>query len=367
MLLLRLQLLFFCSVTHIEGWIGCRGLQGEQVDWFVVYKPPTTNRSEAKFYYADADHSSFKLSSLSIDNKATAVGATLQPFYEHNKGHFVFAYSDDSPTKKADSHRGHAKGVVLFDNDSGFWVIHSVPNFPPLGTYSYPETGMKFGQTILCLTLPTGSLGDVGDHLRYIQATPYFSNLPDHFRLSFPVLLNIVKKKSLSRADTKFTKIAQLNTVRGLPLISFAKHKKFGKDLWFDLVAPELGANLAVESWLNGGADDLDSTCTKRTSVYDVTSVTLPDVSFNSTRDHSKWAVADEADGGKSYVCIGDMNRQKSQLRRGGGAVCLQHFGLSITFRDVVKSVQPCVSKKSRSYSICTSCMLLLLVLLIAV
>ncbi|VDL75048.1 unnamed protein product, partial [Nippostrongylus brasiliensis] len=293
---------------------------------FVVYKPPTANRSEAKFYYADADHSNFKLSSLSIDNKATAVGATLQSFYEHNKaslrvsllgiglatplplrlyprrrhgGHFVFAYSDDSPTKKADSHRGHAKGVVLFDNDTIF-----------SGTYSYPETGMKFGQTILCITLPTGSLGDVGDHLRYIQATPYFTNLPDHFRLSFPVLLNIVKKKSLSRADTKFAKIAQLNTVRGLPLISFAKHKKFGKDLWFDLVAPELGANLAVESWLNGGADDLDSICTKRTSVYDVTSVTLPDVSFNSTRDHSKWAVADEADGGKSYVCIGDMNRQ---------------------------------------------------------
>ncbi|PIO72515.1 hypothetical protein TELCIR_05545 [Teladorsagia circumcincta] len=81
------------------------------------------------------------------------------------------------------------------------------------------------------------------------------------------------------------------------------------QNIWFDLVAPELGTNMAVESWLNGGADDLDSICTRRTSIYDVTAVTLPDVSFNSSRDHSKWAVAD-TEGRTSIVCVGDLNRQ---------------------------------------------------------
>ncbi|KAK6009350.1 deoxyribonuclease II [Ostertagia ostertagi] len=188
-------------------------------------------------------------------------------------------------------------------------MIHSVPNFPPLGSYSYPATGIKFGQTFLCLSLPTQFLGDIGEHLRYLQATPFLFNLPDQFKERFPVLVNIVKKQSLPKSATHFTRIAQLTTIRGMALRSFAKHKKFNKDLWFDLVAPELGTNMAVESWLNGGADDLDSICTKRTSIYDVTVVSLPDVSFNSSRDHSKWAVAD-TEGRTSIVCVGDLNRQ---------------------------------------------------------
>ncbi|KAK5975689.1 Deoxyribonuclease II [Trichostrongylus colubriformis] len=228
-------------------------------------------------------------------------------------------------------------------------MIHSVPNFPSLGSYSYPATGIKFGQTFLCLSLPTRFLGDVGEHLRYLQATPFFSNLPNQFSVRFPVLVNIVKKHSLSKSETQFTRVGQLSTIHGMPLKSFAKHKKFNKDIWFDFVAPELGTNMAVESWLNGGADDLESICTRRTSIYDVSAVSLPDVSFNSSRDHSKWAVAD-TNGQTSIVCVGDLNRQRSQFRRGGGAVCFQHHGLWTTLHSSVKSVQPCVSKNIHSY-----------------
>ncbi|KAK6039603.1 deoxyribonuclease II [Cooperia oncophora] len=276
---------------------------------FVVYKPPTQSRSAPLFYYADGDRSNWNLGSLPITATITAVGATLQPFYERDQRHFIFAYNDDSPSGKVESYRGHSKGVVVFDDETGFWMIHSVPNFPSLSSYSYPATGIKFGQTFLCLSLPTRFLGDVGDHLRYLQATPFFYNLPNQFSERFPVLVNIVKKQSLSKSATHFTRIGQLSTIRGMTLKSFAKHKKFNKDLWFDLVGPELGTNMAVESWLNGGADDLESICTRRISVYDVSEVTLPNISFNSSRDHSKWAVAD-TEGRTSTVCVGDLNRQ---------------------------------------------------------
>ncbi|KHJ91904.1 deoxyribonuclease-2 domain protein [Oesophagostomum dentatum] len=161
--------------------------------------------------------------------------------------------------------------------------------------------------------------------------------------------IRLALKQSLSKSETVFTRIRQFTTIGGQTLKSFAKHKKFNKDLWFDLVAPELRINMAVESWLNGGGDDLDSICTSRTSVYDVKSVNLIDISFNSSRDHSKWAVADSKS--PSIVCIGDTNRQKSQFRRGGGAVCLLHRGLWKTFHSSVNSVQPCSSRKSNFYS----------------
>ncbi|XGW23966.1 hypothetical protein V3C99_005849 [Haemonchus contortus] len=336
-------------IGYAKARITCRGLNGEPVDWFVVYKPPTSSRSPSQFYYADGDRSNWTLGPLPITATTTAVGATLGEFYESNKKNFIFAYNDDSPTGKVDSYRGHSKGVTVFDEDTGFWLIHSVPNFPSLGSYSYPATGIKFGQTFLCLSLPTRFLGDVGEHLRYLQATPFFYNLPNQFSERYPVLVNIVKKQSIPKSTTHFTRVAQLSTIRGMPLRSFSKHKKFNKDLWFDLVGPELGTNLAVESWLNGGADDLESICTRGISIYDVSVVGLPDISFNSSRDHSKWAVAD-TNGRTSIVCVGDLNRQKSQFGRGGGAVCFQHHGLWTTFHNSVKSVQPCGRKNIHSY-----------------
>ena len=44
---------------------------------------------------------------------------------------------------------GHTKGVVAYDQKTGFWLVHSVPNYPSKpssGKYDYPATGMKFGQ-----------------------------------------------------------------------------------------------------------------------------------------------------------------------------------------------------------------------------
>ncbi|VDM71534.1 unnamed protein product [Strongylus vulgaris] len=224
MLQISLLLLLGCANAKIT----CRGLADEPVDWYIVYKPPAS-KSPIRFYYMDPNHRNWTLAPFSIESDQSAVGATLKDFYRHDQEHFVFAYNDDSPSGSVDSYRGHSKGVVVFDQESGFWIIHSVPNFPAVGTYTYPSTGIRYGQSFLCLSLPSESLGDVGEHLRYVQATPFFTNLPEFFILRFPVLVNIVKKQSLSKSETVFTRVRQFKTVGGQTLRSFAKHKKFGK------------------------------------------------------------------------------------------------------------------------------------------
>lgn len=73
-------------------------------------------------------------------------------------------YNDDHPTGKKDSYRGHTKGVLTFDRDRGFWLVHSVPRFPHPEAYAYPESGTVFGQSLLCVSFFTRqALSDIGE------------------------------------------------------------------------------------------------------------------------------------------------------------------------------------------------------------
>lgn len=50
------------------------------------------------------------------------------------------------------------------DKSQGFWVIHSVPLFPPVPEhgYGYPATGEFFGQTAICITFKYDQFAEIG-------------------------------------------------------------------------------------------------------------------------------------------------------------------------------------------------------------
>ena len=61
-------------------------------------------------------------------------------------------------------------GVVVADKTSVVWLVHSVPQFPPYlreGAYSYPDSGMNNGQTMLCVTYSYTQLDVIGTDLLY--------------------------------------------------------------------------------------------------------------------------------------------------------------------------------------------------------
>jgi hypothetical protein len=81
-------------------------------------------------------------------------------------------------------------------------------------------------------------------------------------------------------------------------------------------------------------------------------------VQFASSKDHSKYALA--ADANTPYVCVGDINRQvertavynidklgcdnfqTSQERRSGGTMCLSNVRVWQSYRSAVDEVEPC-------------------------
>lgn len=71
-------------------------------------------------------------------------------------------WNDEHPDGKKPSDVAHQKGVLFFDGSSGFYLIHSAPQFPASkGPYSYPDTAVNYGQSFLCLSLKADSIQSV--------------------------------------------------------------------------------------------------------------------------------------------------------------------------------------------------------------
>lgn len=82
-------------------------------------------------------------------------------------------------------------------------------------------------------------------------------------------------------------------------------------DIYGELIAPIVNSDLYVETWMHG-SDQIPSRC----SGYDVINVDAVNLkplnyTFNSTQDHSKWAVAPE-NAINNWICIGDNNHMVS-------------------------------------------------------
>lgn len=135
---------------------------------------------------------------------------------------------------------------------------------------------------------------------------------------------------------------------------SFAKSNKFSEDLYSALIATNLKENLLVQSWRNGAGDKLDSDCTDQYKVQNINRIQLFDVNsnsvlnkvdWNSTEDHSKWVITSDSSKDQ-YTCISDINRMKSQFKRGGGSLCIKSNKVWNVFKKTVESIEGCKIKK---------------------
>jgi len=114
-------------------------------------------------------------------------GQTLSLIYDksQNFDYLVGMYNDEPTNGHVDNVRGHTKGVVVANDISGFWMIHSVPKFPPAmdeGSYDYPHTGTTYGQSFLCISFTGDQLANVGKQLQYNEPRFYSSQVPDYLK-----------------------------------------------------------------------------------------------------------------------------------------------------------------------------------------
>ncbi|KAK7095413.1 hypothetical protein V1264_006823 [Littorina saxatilis] len=329
----------------------CLNQNGDPVDWFIVYKmPKLRHEKETEFgegvaqYYMDGQTPSWTLSPQPINaTTGHAVYHTLQQIYKAQKDSiFYLMFNDEKPSGSKSLSHGHTKGVLGFDNKSGFWLIHSAPQFPPeqKDGYQWASNACDFGQSFLCVSFAYKSLGILAEQLLFYYPYVYDYNLPKATLADFPRLADLVNSTRIEKPPY-FSIRQDLFSLAGMPLINFAKFTYFGADLYDALVSPTLNASLLVESWQNG-IGRLGNNCS--VGVYNIYEVILPgDHFFKESKDHSKYAVSLSPAG---WVCVGGINRESTQFKRGGGTMCFQNQDVWKSYMNMITFFHSCPEEK---------------------
>ncbi|XP_054861478.1 deoxyribonuclease-2-alpha-like isoform X2 [Amphiprion ocellaris] len=283
-------------------------------------------------------HSSKKIS------ESGALANTLKPlldFYVLKTEYFGYLLYNDQPPDQitASSSYGHSKGVVMLDKQTGVWLSHSTPKFPTYRNKNFwPNNGNVNAQTFLCVTYPYNSFRDIGVQLKYIHVYSFDHDIPKTFHEE---LRCVAQRRCYPKTEPWYS-IVKLTSNAGREFYSFAKYTRFGDDLYSGLISEVVEKNLYVRTWGKKGRTELlPSNCSIPYYVYNVKDVKLSrKVSFSDTVDHSKWCVTPNG----AMSCIADTNRMRSQISRGGGAICNNDPVVGMAFYALVQTPEPCPS-----------------------
>lgn len=303
--------------SKIQSAITCRDPTGKAVDWFIVYKVPKTTAdktsnghfSGTEFYYMDNSSIFFEYRQSNISSETNnPLYNTLQPLYSKNTDIKSYAmYNDQPPMGNTRSDKAHSKGAVAFDKDNGFWMVSSVPHFPAKVSsgFIYRSSQTKNGQTILCVTVPAKMKNKINQI----------------FQLTRPYIYDTV---NFNVAESNESNAMYMNfaTSGNNKLILFAKPIQCNEDIYSKFIAPMFQQKLFVQTWREKLDDDKWVEDIKYVRFYN-------GPAFETNIDHSKWAVADK----DPWTCIGDLNRDEPQFRRGGLSLCLYDQHVATAFR----------------------------------
>lgn len=368
-MLLFISLLIICvPLGGDTSTISCYNDQGDAVDWFYVYKLPKEHGRKApikgeKYLLMNKGGEGWTDGKYTVNDTAGALGRTVGQLYSQGKNKEVayILYNDQPPLKdvgdrwvdNSGSRGGHTKGVVLLDKNQGFWLVHSTPHFPPVqqaGEYSYPGSGVNNGQNFICVTYPLDRFQTIGEQLQINQPNVYDCDVPESLASLVPALAAVCKKKHPSglifpHVKTVSNRSVTLTSKDGTNFISFAKGSSFNNDLYHSWVAPTLQSNLLVQFWVRS-TGILPSDCSRGWRVLDIQSISPGQTfTFKTSQDHSKWAVSTKAAGsgaGGGWVCVGDINRNEAEEKRGGGTVCLRDPVVWKAYRTAALECEAC-------------------------
>ena len=334
--------------------LGCMSENGDPVDGWTILK----KNSGYQYFIYNAATTSFELSSYEL-NQVTdgAIMRTLAPLYDVslNSSYAYLFYNDNPPVTGANSYYAHAKGILASDANSGFWMVHSMPNWPyaPSGSEGANDPGIisddTYAQSYRCVSAGISEINTIAGGLRIDDPKIYGGIIPTALA---PYLDQLQLLLDGEQNSDDLSEMITFASSAGTTYYQAAKSKKWDKDLWDDMIAPYFQTPMNVETWVKGSGgrqssicnnSDARNTTTKEQpyNIYQVSVVNMPNGdSWTVLQDHSKYGFSVQSED--TTTCVGDINRMCSQERRGGGALCLADAGLHKAFQAIAYDVEAC-------------------------
>lgn len=329
-------------VIHRIASLGCISESGSQVPWFIAVKKPNSY----SYVYMDANSNS-ALNNASHDLKTIngSIMKTLNQLWT-DKSTGALMFNDETPDGKSNTSKAHMKGIIGVDSkgSSGFYLLHSTPGFPnaTTGPLEFFDNKTKFGQSFFCVSLDSNGLNTVGSALKEDYPNIYQNTLPHAIQTTAPELYDASIGVKITTSSASYRKLNVVNSNDTFYI--FSKNKQWNKHFWAELVAPTLGSDMNVETWIR--ETGLMPYCKADGYKYNVNIVndlTMGGTSWTETQDHSKWGVTTNS----SWACVGDINLMTSQSNRGGGSICIKRSSVAKAFAATIKTstIKGCSSK----------------------
>lgn len=379
-------ILLLASVHSVRATIGCLNANDEPVDWWVILKAPLG----ARYGYIDSTMTRNKFTepttdlSLPHDNP---LADTLQQIFGPSgsgspDGVGYVIWNDDpgvrSPAVKrkinADFH-AHSKGVLGFQEDGGFYLLHSTPNFPDnpatseyqgISNCGKTKCGDKsgqfeYGQSYLCMTLDAHNMDTVAQVLRGDYLVVYGAK-DDGVANDMPNVASFVQQDFSGLPAT--VSGVPFQTVAGETFLMFGmapSEPQYPVYLYEELIETKLGAGLQVQTWTesprfpsycpNGceppGYNFSETINVKKIKITaDIPEWRAENIAKGQgQQDHSKWAITIPGRNSVKVLCIADINRAGHQLIRGGGAACfMNNPAMWKLFSSIITDTEACQS-----------------------
>ena len=317
------------------------------------------------YAFITSQNPEWTLSKININDSLSVPGRTLDSLYSNDSSIGYVLYNDQAD--QVTVIKGHTKGILLFNENSAIWIVHSIPHFPPKkseNNYFIRPPQCVFGQSMLCMSFNFEQLDQIGRQMLYTFPQIYDYYIPEKLKnLNSRVLdnlLSVINRKHVTQAP--WTSVKQLITRGGELLLSISKFTDFHDDLYSGLMTQTLETDLLTETW-NNGPGTLKSNCTSPWNVLNIQHIKFEaaELSFSVHNDHSKWAVSyqensvndlfyfDELEKVQvpKFLCIGDINRQLDQFKRAGGTICfINNTRIWEQYSSLVYDVEDCHKMK---------------------
>ena len=191
--------LIYQLVPLMKSSLTCKSPENKEVDWYVIFLFPEKASADKKLHYGYIDNTQSSLKDyLYKENNFPPTIITKYVLNPQNTKYNYFFWNDDKRYKGDSSSEdpyqslnAHAKGSLIYDQNKGSFLLHSLPRFPTRERTQnkilseLPGNAGKYAQHFLCISINKSNADKIVELLNLINAIinkssdkDYVNNIP---------------------------------------------------------------------------------------------------------------------------------------------------------------------------------------------